>query len=434
MKYLRKFDSVSEMETAAANAQVSFIGLAYDNGTPVIDKVVPPPPPTNLVISCSSNTVTISATNATTLEYKLSPNAEYITYTAPFAITETVTVYAKATNNGGSITGSQECEYIEIQPNNEIWYTSMNNQVITSPSGSKFGDGITVVSNTNNNGKGIIKLSGDATTIGYQAFEGWAYLTSISIPNSVTTISMQAFSTCQQLTSVTIPNGVTSFGQYCFRNCTCLSSLTMPNSLTRIGDSAFSACKHITSITIPSGVISIGGSAFYGCSGLTSVTIPDRVTSIGAGVFYGCTELTSITVDSNNKVYDSRNNCNAIIETATNKLIAGCKNTVIPDTVTSIGYSAFGGCTELTSITIPNGVTSIGKTVFDGCTGLTGSLIIPDNVTTIGNGAFRGCTGLTSITIPNSVTSIGNNAFYNVAHIYYSGTADGSPWGAKAIN
>lgn len=136
-------------------------------------------------------------------------------------------------------------------------------------------------------------------------------------------------------------------------------------------------------------VTSIGYSAFENCSNLASIAIPNSVTSIGASIFSGCDNLTSIVVEEDNPVYDSRGNCNAIIRTATNKLIRGCQSTIIPNSVTSIGRTAFNGCTRLTSITIPNGVTSI-----------------EDN-------AFNGCTNLTSITISNSVTSIEQAAFYN---------------------
>ena len=121
--------------------------------------------------------------------------------------------------------------------------------------------------------------------------------------------------------------------------------------------------------------------------------------------FEGCTGLTNIVVDAGNSVYDSREGCNAIIETATNTLVAGCKNTIIPNSVTSIGSNAFENCRRLTSVTIPNSVTSIGNSAFEGCTGLT-SVTIPNSVTSIGRSAFYGCSGLTSVTIPNSVTTI----------------------------
>ena len=125
-----------------------------------------------------------------------------------------------------------------------------------------------------------------------------------------------------------------------------------------------------------------------------------------------CTGLTSIVVESGNQRYDSRNSCNAIIETASNTLIVGCNNTIIPNSVTAIGERAFEGCTGLTSLVIPNSVTAIGERAFYGCTGLT-SIVLPNSVTEIGVGAFCGCSGLTSIEIPNSVKKIGQYAFYN---------------------
>ncbi len=157
-------------------------------------------------------------------------------------------------------------------------------------------------------------------------------------------------------------------------------------------------------------VTSIDFLAFCDCSGLTSITIPNSVTSIGDQAFSNCGGLTSIVVNTGNTVYDSRNNCNAIIKTANNTLVCGCSNTIIPSDVTVIGSSAFYGCTNLTSITIPDSVTSIGDWAFAHCSGLT-SVTIPDSVTSIGEAAFHSCSSLTSITIPNSVTTIGYCAF-----------------------
>ena len=248
------------------------------------------------------------------------------------------------------------------------------------------------------------------TKIPGSAFSGCSGLTSVTIPNSVTSIGDNAFHGCSGLTSVTIGNSVTSIGDAAFFDCSRLTSVTIGNSVTTIGLWAFYNCSGLTSVTIPNSVTSIGEFAFHRCSGLTSVTIPNSVTSIGVGAFEGCSGLTSVTVDKNNGTYDSRDNCNAIIETSTNKLIVGCKNTTIPNSVTSIGEYAFCECSGLTSMTIPNSVTSIGKNAFRGCSGLT-SVTIPNSVTSIGEFAFSGCSGLTSVTIGNSVTSIGKYAF-----------------------
>lgn len=248
--------------------------------------------------------------------------------------------------------------------------------------------------------------------IGKNAFSNCTALTSVTIPNSVTSIDGFAFSRCSSLTSITVYNDVTSIGDGAFYGCIGLTSITIPNGVTYIGDAAFWDCVGLTSITIPNSVSYIGGFAFEWCGRLTSIIIPNSVTSLGYGAFAGCTGLTSMTVESGNPNYDSRNDCNAIIETSSNTLILGCKSTIIPNSVTSIGDGAFYGCSVLTSITIPNSVTSIGEGAFDSCSGLT-SIIIPNNVTSIGEYAFSRCSSLTSITIPNSVTTIGDGAFQN---------------------
>ena len=289
-----------------------------------------------------------------------------------------------------------------------IAYSLSSDRTASVTSKAYSGD-ITIPSTITYNG-----INYSVTSIGDSAFYSCS-LTSITIPNSVTSIRSSAFELCSGLTSITIPNSVTSIGSSAFERCNRLTSITIPNSVTSIGSRAFTNCRGLTSITIPNSVTSIGETAFYYCSGLTSITIPNSVTSIGNAAFGHCMGLTSIIVESGNSKYDSRNNCNAIINSSTNNLIAGCKNTIIPNGVTSIDDDAFSGCYGLTSITIPNSVTSIGDYAFGWCKNLT-SFIIPNSVTSIGHFAFHGCSGLPSITIPNSVTYMGYMLFPHEAN------------------
>ena len=247
------------------------------------------------------------------------------------------------------------------------------------------------------------------TSLGSQLFNSCTSLASITIPSSVTTIGYGAFSNCTSLTSITIPSSVTTIGGSAFRGCTSLTSITIPSGVTKVNDATFSHCTSLTTITIPSSVTTIELFVFDGCTSLKSITIPSSVTRIDSS-FKGCTSLTNITVDSGNTVYDSRNNCNAIIKTSSNTLIAGCKSSTIPSTVTAIGGSAFSDCTSLKSITIPSSVTTIGNRAFSDCTSLT-SITISTGVTAIGSEAFSRCTSLKSITIPSGVTTIGESTF-----------------------
>ena len=288
-----------------------------------------------------------------------------------------------------------------------------------------------------------VVIGNNVTSIGDRAFRDCTSLASVTIPNSVTSIGESAFQNCGAITEVTIGSGLIALGKSVFNKCTAIelvhwnainyrqqkpnqdsncfpfysskdniSTFVFGDSVTYIPAYLLKDFSRLESIVIPAGVTEIGEYAFAACTGLTSVTIPGSVTSIGYSTFAGCSGLTSIIVESGNMVYDSRNNCSAIIETATNTLITGCQSTIIPNSVTSIGNYAFSGCSGLTSVTIPNSVTSIGNGAFSVCTGLT-SVTIPNSVTSIGESTFSVCTGLTSVTIPNSVTSIGDNAFYN---------------------
>ena len=307
-----------------------------------------------------------------------------------------------------------------------------------------------------------VTIPNSVTNIEWYAFSGCTSLTSVTIPNSVTSIGVDAFENVPNIvyegTATGSPWGAKSVngyveGYFVYKDetktallvcsSTATGAVTIPNSVTSIEKEAFLGCIGLTSVTIGNSVTSIGYRAFYGCSGLTSVIIPNSLTSIGEQAFSGCTGLTSVTIPNNvtsigwgafknvpNIIYDGTatgtpwgaKSVNGYVEgyfvykDATKAALLVCSSTAtgaitIPNSVTSIGKSAFEYCTGLTSITIPNSVTSIGEGAFEYCTGLT-FITIPNSVTSIGEDAFRGCTGLTSITIPNGITSIESGTFF----------------------
>ena len=250
------------------------------------------------------------------------------------------------------------------------------------------------------------------TTSKYQALPGWNRFAKIEEgelkettfeglhyeynPGSKTATVVRDGSYLENLTTVEIPATITVDGVQC--------------NVTAIGDRAFENSWNLTSVTIPNSVTSIGNYAFQDCNGLTSLTIPSGVTSIGEYAFRNCSSLTSIVVEEGNTIYDSRDNCNALIETGTNTLIVGCSNSVIPGGVTSIGAYAFQGCNGLTSLTIPGDVTSIGASAFQNCSSLQ-SVNITEGVESIGECAFLWCYNLSKVELPSTLTSIGEGAF-----------------------
>ena len=248
-----------------------------------------------------------------------------------------------------------------------------------------------------------VTIEKGVSSIGDNAFHGFAAMTSITIPNSVTKIGDSAFEYCEGLTGINIPDSVTSIGNTAFFSCIKLKDLHISNSITKIGYLTFESCERLSSITIPDGVTSIGDMAFKSCDRLTNITIPNSVTSIGKYAFQYCPVLTSVT---------------------------------IPDGVTTIDNGAFEDCELLTNIIIPDSVTTMGDFVFsdtlwyekqpDGVVyagkvayGYKGdepsdtNIVLKDDTVGIAGNAFYLETWITSMTVPESVKSIGFEAFEN---------------------
>ncbi len=312
----------------------------------------------------------------------------------------------------------------------------------------------------------------------------WSYysesIKKVTIKDGVTSIGNYAFEGCSNLTSIVVAEGNTIFDSR--DNCNAIietntntlilgcGSTIIPYTVSKIGNFAFEDCSSLTSISIPEGVTAIGEYAISGCDNLVSVYIPKSVTEIGLGAFAYNSSLSSIVIDEGNTVYDSRNNCNAIIETSSNTLIQGFPITVIPNTVKTIGCYAFEGYRNLPSITIPEGVTTIEKGAFEesnltsitipesvveikgqalhstpwydnqpdgaiylgkvlytykGTMAVNTSFNIREGTTSIGTSAFENCSNLASITIPESVKSIGECAFMDCENLYSVDIANG---------
>jgi hypothetical protein len=395
-----------------------------------------------------ANDVTVTGTfsvNSYTLTYMVDGEV-YKTYTVEYGTA--ITPEEEPTKEGYTFSGWSEIP--ETMPAHDVTVTgtfSINSHTPDSNEPIIFADAnvkAICVANWDTNGDGELSYSEAAsvTSIG-EIFERNESITSfdeLQFFVGLTGIEPAAFSGCYNLSSIAIPEGITTIGSHTFYNCFKLSSITIPESVTQIiGSHVFTQCN-LTSIKLPKALVTIGDLIFCRCRALNSITIPASVTSIGRQPLDGCSGLTSIIVEKENTVYDSRNDCNALIETATNTLIAGCRNTTIPEGITSIGDDAFSACRELTSVTIPESVTSIGYNVFAGTAWFDNQ---PDGLVYVGNfaytykgkmpentmvdikdgtlgiagGAFEDCTGLISVNIPESVANIGRYAFYGCSNL-----------------
>lgn len=293
-----------------------------------------------------------------------------------------------------------------------------------------------------------ILISDDVSNIGTYAFSGcselteivipkhvvsigaWAFyrctnLKSISIPEGVSTIEMFAFSECSNLTDVYVPQNVTSIEDRAFLACVSLVNITIPNGVTLIGPDAFSGCNSLSKVVIPNSVINIGARAFAGCN-LNEINIPASVLSIGESPFSWCINLANIIVDADNPNYKNDDFGVLFSKDGSTLIQVPCKlagKYEIPDSVATIGASAFAGCGHLINISIPDNVVNIGGEAFSGCTSLV-DISIPTHITKINSYTFFCCESLTSVTIPVSINYIGANAFdgcFQLTDVYYAG-------------
>lgn len=227
-----------------------------------------------------------------------------------------------------------------------------------------------------------------------QTFTGCENLEEVSLPSTLTYMAGNDFSQCN-LKSIHIPNGIERL-MGSFWNNSNLSTVTGGKNLVEIGHGTFSGCA-FESFTI-SDKMEIIGDAFERCANLKSIFIPKGVKSIGREAFVSCYSLESMAVEEGNAVYDSRDNCNAIIETATNKMVAGCMNTTFPEGVTSIADRCFWECYNLKEVNFPNSLEIIGNYSFYSCENLQ-AVTLPINLTELGDGAFNNCNNLKSVTV-----------------------------------
>lgn len=263
----------------------------------------------------------------------------------------------------------------------------------------------------------------DVVGIEAYAFSQSQNLKSVSIPQSVETIGKYAFAACKGLEEVTFAGtpSVRNIGGQAFLLCKRLKAIEIPASVVTIGKYAFEMCESLASVTyadgskvaliddyvfchtgltefsVPRSVTEINPVAFCSNPGITEFVLPSQVTRISEqNPFCYNTQVTHMSVEKGNAVYDSRGDCNAIVETATNTLVSGCKTSVIPASVTAIGRSAFNHCTDLTDAALPATIRGIGKYAYLGCTGLR-SFYFPSTMSVVADSAFWKADALDSV-------------------------------------
>jgi len=259
-------------------------------------------------------------------------------------------------------------------------------------------------------------------------YKGKTNLNSIILPATATSIGSSAFQNCSGLNNIDIPNSVTSIGGSAFERCIGLTDIKLSNSLKSITNNTFQYCSGLNTIEIPISVKTISDYAFQYCTGLTSIAIPDSVSSVSWYSFDNCTNLTTLTLGKSVSVinYGAFRDCTSLKNIVFNNSIKTIGDNVfsytaitdlkLPETVTSIGYSAFSNCADLLEVQLPNSLTIIGSQAFSFCTALN-KITFGNALTTINSEAFYGCTSITSIDIPESVSVIESSAFYNCSRL-----------------
>ena len=325
-------------------------------------------------------------------------------------------------------------EQPEEIPNNQIWYTSVDGEVVEPYSGEYNNNadalttfGVNIVSNTYKDGKGVIEFDGDVTMIGGWAFAYCTNLKNITFPKGISIIGNQSFWECTNLTDVVIPDSVTGIGVQAFYYCSSITEITIPESVTVLGGGVFGGCSSLkefkgkfvadngrclidgstfiayagasgTEYTLPEHVTTISNHAFAACD-IQKVVIPEGVTEIGRSAFISCQSLAEVSLPNSLK----------IIGDHTFRHCYSLTNLNIPS-LTQMGIYSFAQCSSLENVKMNNGLTMIGEAAFYGCTSLA-SVTIPDSVTTVGGYAFLECSSLTSVTMGKNIETVGGYAF-----------------------
>ena len=234
--------------------------------------------------------------------------------------------------------------------------------------------------------------------INSRAFYGCP-ITSILIEEGITGIGIDAFERCEQLKTITLPNSLQTagIGMYAFQDCLSLESISIPQNVWALPPYCFSGCTSLKSITLPDDLTSIQLAAFDKCTSLTSITIPASVSNVDESAFTGCSSLTSILVEEGNSDYKSIDGVLFYAdeeEVRLHTFPAGKSGDyVVPSDVTTIGKSAFQGCTNLKFVTLNSGLETIDRDAFSDCSSLE-SIVIPSTVTAINTRAFEDCVAL----------------------------------------